>query len=152
MATHYFPLDQVHYTWDTGHAPVLTIADGDTVVFETREVFDNQIGPDSDASVLAGVDWERVYPLAGPVFVAGAEPDVERTREYAESSPSIVTPLNSAIGYEEAAKVAKEALKERKTIRDVVLERGHVDAGKLTVDQLDAALDVLSMARGSKPK
>jgi fumarate hydratase, class II len=83
--------------------------------------------------------------------VAGADADVERAREYAESSPSIVTPLNRYLGYEEAASIAKQSLKERKTIRDVVLERGHVDAGKLTLDQLDAALDVLTMARGNKP-
>src|SRR4051812_41711475 len=72
--THYFPTDQVHFTWDTGNAPVLTVADGDTVVFETRDVSDNQIGPDSDTSVIAGLDWDRVYPLAGPVAVEGAEP------------------------------------------------------------------------------
>ena len=45
MATHYFPTDRVHFTWDTGNEPVLTVADGDTVVFETRDVSDNQIGP-----------------------------------------------------------------------------------------------------------
>jgi acetamidase/formamidase len=72
--THYFPPDQVHFTWDAGHEPVLSIADGDTVVFETRDVSDNQIGPESDASVIAGLDWARVYPLAGPVRVEGAEP------------------------------------------------------------------------------
>ncbi|GGV15020.1 fumarate hydratase class II [Actinomadura cremea] len=77
--------------------------------------------------------------------VAGIEADVERMREYAESSPSIVTPLNRYIGYEEAAKVAKQALAERRTIREVVLERGHVDAGRLTLEQLDEALDVLKM-------
>ena len=43
------------------------VADGDTVVFETRDVSDNQIGPGSDTSVIAGLDWDRVYPLAGPV-------------------------------------------------------------------------------------
>jgi acetamidase/formamidase len=73
-STHYFPTDQVHFTWDTGHEPVLTVADGDTVVFETRDVSDNQIGPDADASVIAGLDWDRVYPLAGPVRVEGAQP------------------------------------------------------------------------------
>jgi fumarate hydratase class II len=83
--------------------------------------------------------------------VAGTEADVERTREYAESSPSIVTPLNRYLGYEEAASIAKQSLAERRTIREVVLERGHVDSGKLTLEQLDAALDVLAMARGSKP-
>jgi fumarate hydratase class II len=71
----------------------------------------------------------------------------ERCREFAESSPSIVTPLNKYIGYEEAAKVAKQALAERKTIKQVVLERGYVEAGKITAEQLDEALDVLSMTR-----
>src|SRR5438876_35777 len=72
--THYFPPDSVHFTWDAGNEPVLTIADGDTVVYETRDVSDDQIGPTSDASVIAGLDWDRVYPLAGPLAVAGAEP------------------------------------------------------------------------------
>ena len=77
--------------------------------------------------------------------IDGIEADVERCREFAESSPSVVTPLNKYIGYEEAAKVAKQSLAERKTIKQVVLERGYVDAGKLSAEQLDAALDVLSM-------
>jgi fumarate hydratase class II len=67
-------------------------------------------------------------------------------RELAESSPSIVTPLNSAIGYEEAAKVAKEALKERKTIRQTVIDRGLIGE-KLSIDELDKRLDVLAMAK-----
>ena len=83
--------------------------------------------------------------------VDGIEADAERMREYAESSPSIVTPLNRHIGYEEAAKVAKQALQERRTIREVVLERGYVDDGKLTVEQLDEALDVLGMTGRSGP-
>jgi fumarate hydratase class II len=87
--------------------------------------------------------------LADKVF-AGVTANVERAREHAESSPSIVTPLNRYLGYEEAAKVAKQALKERKTIRQVVEERGYVEAGKLTKEQLDAALDVLHMARGGR--
>jgi fumarate hydratase class II len=77
--------------------------------------------------------------------VDGVTANVERCLFYAESSPSIVTPLNKYIGYEEAAKVAKQALAEDKTIRAVVVERGYVEAGKLTEEQLDAALDVLSM-------
>jgi fumarate hydratase class II len=79
--------------------------------------------------------------------VEGITANVDRAREFAESSPAIVTPLNRHIGYEEAAKVAKQALAERKTIRQVVLERGYVDDGKLTLEELDRALDVLSMTR-----
>ncbi|MGW1889723.1 class II fumarate hydratase [Streptomyces sp. NPDC002004] len=79
--------------------------------------------------------------------VDGITADRERAREYAESSPSVVTPLNKYIGYEEAAKVAKKALAERKTIREVVLESGYVERGDLTLEQLDEALDVLRMTR-----
>ncbi|MER0242221.1 class II fumarate hydratase [Streptomyces sp. HSW2009] len=79
--------------------------------------------------------------------VAGITANAERAREYAESSPSVVTPLNRYLGYEEAAKVAKRSLAERKTIRQVVLEGGYVERGDLTVEQLDAALDVLRMTR-----
>ena len=79
--------------------------------------------------------------------VDGITADVERCRTYAESSPSIVTPLNSYLGYEEGAKIAKQALAEGKTIRQVVIERGHVAAGRITEEQLDQVLDVLSMTR-----
>ena len=54
--------------------PVLTIASGDTVTYETRDVSDDQITPESTAGVVATLDWDRVYPLAGPVAVEGAEP------------------------------------------------------------------------------
>ena len=79
--------------------------------------------------------------------VSGIAANTARAREFAESSPSIVTPLNRYIGYEEAAKVAKQALAEGKTIRAVVLERGYVEAGKITLQQLDEALDVLGMTK-----
>jgi len=87
-----------------------------------------------------------VADLLATKVIDGAEPDVDRCREYAESSPSIVTPLNRYLGYEEAAAIAKQSLAERKTIRQVVVERGHVASGKVTEAQLDEALDVLRMA------
>ena len=77
--------------------------------------------------------------------IAGITANDERCREYAESSPSVVTPLNRHIGYEAAARIAKKAVAERKTIREVVIELGYVDRGELTEEQLDQALDVLSM-------
>jgi fumarate hydratase class II len=77
--------------------------------------------------------------------IDGITADAERMRTYAESSPSVVTPLNRYIGYEEAAKVAKAALKEGRTIREQVLTMGYVDRGDLTEQQLDDALDVRSM-------
>ncbi len=77
--------------------------------------------------------------------IDGITANVERCREYAESSPAIVTPLNRHIGYENAAAVAKRALAERKTIRQVVVEAGYVERGEISEADLDDALDVLRM-------
>jgi fumarate hydratase class II len=78
--------------------------------------------------------------------VVGLVANVEHLKTLAESSPSIVTPLNSAIGYEEAAAVAKQALKEKKTIRETVVDRGLI-GDKLSEEELDKRLDVLAMAK-----
>jgi fumarate hydratase class II len=77
--------------------------------------------------------------------VDGITADAERMRQYAESSPSVVTPLNKHIGYENAAKVAKQALADGATIRETVLKMGFVERGEVTEEQLDEALDVESM-------
>ena len=77
--------------------------------------------------------------------VAGLVADVDVCRAYAEGSPAIVTPLNRYLGYDEAASIAKQALAEGRTIRDVVIARGHVADGRLSEEQLDEALDVLRM-------
>jgi fumarate hydratase class II len=89
----------------------------------------------------------NVSRLLADRCIDGITANLDRLREFAESSPAIVTPLNRHLGYEEAASIAKQALAERKTIRQVVLERGHVDAGRLTEAELDEALDVLRMTR-----
>jgi fumarate hydratase class II len=89
----------------------------------------------------------NVSRLLADRCVAGIEANVEHCRTLAESSPAIVTPLNRYIGYENAAAVAKKALKEGKTIRQVVIESGFVEDAMLTLEQLDAALDVLAMTR-----
>ena len=79
--------------------------------------------------------------------INGLEANIERARALAESSPSIVTPLNKYIGYEAAAKIAKHAVKKGLTIREATIELGYVDNEKLTLEQLDKALDVLSMTK-----
>ncbi|NPC95772.1 class II fumarate hydratase [Nocardioides sp. zg-DK7169] len=77
--------------------------------------------------------------------VEGITANAERMRAYAESSPSVVTPLNKHIGYEAAAKVAKKALADGATIRETVIALGHLEREELTEAQLDEALDVESM-------
>ena len=92
--------------------------------------------------LLANISW-----VFADRCVAGIAANVDHCRFLAESSPAIVTPLNRYLGYEDAAAVAKQALREGKTIRGVVIERGYVADGSLTEDQLDRALDVLAMTR-----
>jgi fumarate hydratase class II len=77
--------------------------------------------------------------------VDGITADAERMRTYAASSPSVVTPLNKYVGYEAAAKIAKQALADGATIRDTVLRLGYVERGEITEEQLDAALDLEGM-------
>ena len=79
--------------------------------------------------------------------IRGLEANEERARALAESSPSIVTPLNKYIGYEAAAKIAKHSVKNGLTVREATIELGYVDGETLTLEQLDAALDVLSMTK-----
>ena len=91
-----------------------------------------------------------VVPLLADRCVSGITAHAERMRRLAESSPVIVTALNSYLGYEAAAQVAHEALATSETIRSIVIARGYLDRGQITAAQLDAALDVLAMT-GSEP-
>ncbi|MFG2063344.1 class II fumarate hydratase [Micromonospora sp. NPDC048871] len=77
--------------------------------------------------------------------VVGLVADAEVCLSYAEGSPSIVTPLNRYLGYDEAASIAKEALAKQTSIKEVVIARGHLESGKLTEVQLEEALDLLRM-------
>ena len=82
-------------------------------------------------------------------MVDGITANVERARFLAEASPSIVTPLNKHIGYENAAKIAKKAVAEGMTVREATMALGFVDRGELTLEQLDDALDVTTMTSPS---
>jgi len=75
--------------------------------------------------------------------VAGLQADAERCRTYALSSPAVATALNPYIGYEQAAKVVKQAMTEGRDLRTVVLE-----LGLLSEEEVDRALDVEAMTRG----
>jgi fumarate hydratase class II len=77
--------------------------------------------------------------------IDGIVADWERCLTLAESSPSIVTPLNRIIGYEAAAQAAKYSVAHGTTIRDAVIELGMVADGRITEAQLDSALDVTKM-------
>ncbi|NHN48524.1 class II fumarate hydratase [Halostella sp. JP-L12] len=69
-------------------------------------------------------------------FVAKLEANEEHCETQVEQSMALATALNPAIGYDKASDVAKTALKEDKTVREVVLEKGYLDE-----DEVDEVLD-----------
>ncbi|MEX3566006.1 class II fumarate hydratase [Micrococcus endophyticus] len=78
-------------------------------------------------------------------MIDGIEANEERCAFLAGASPSIVTPLNKVIGYEAAAKIAKHAVANKMTVREAVVDLGYVERGEITEEQLDTALDTMSM-------
>ncbi|MFC0248463.1 class II fumarate hydratase [Citricoccus parietis] len=78
-------------------------------------------------------------------MIDGIEANVERCSFLAGASPSIVTPLNKVIGYEAAAKIAKHSVVQKMTVREAVIDLGYVERGEVTEEQLDSALDTMSM-------
>ncbi len=79
--------------------------------------------------------------------VDGIDADVERCRNFAEMTPAIATALNLVIGYDAATRIVEQAVAEGRTIREVLTE-----SGLLTTAQIDAALDLDAMARGSSSR
>jgi len=69
-------------------------------------------------------------------FVAKLEANEEYCEEQVERSMALATALNPAIGYDKASEVAKAAIKEDKTVREVAIEKGY-----LTAEEADEVLD-----------
>ena len=75
MAEHVIGRDEpTHRTWEATLAPVLEVEAGDVVVVETDDFAGGQIARDSTAADLLALDFEAIYPLAGPIAVRGARP------------------------------------------------------------------------------
>jgi acetamidase/formamidase len=75
VTTHRIGRDvQTHRRWDVDIEPVLRVQPGDTVTAETDDFAGGQISRTSTAADVTRLDFEQIYPLAGPVYVEGAEP------------------------------------------------------------------------------
>jgi acetamidase/formamidase len=66
--------DSSHFGWDNSIAPVLEIESGETVELEVRDASGGQLDRDSELEAVAALDFSRVNPVTGPVFVKGAQP------------------------------------------------------------------------------
>src|SRR5687768_4155975 len=65
---------QHHFGWDNAFPPALTVAPGSTIKFECVDAGGGQITPESTVASVAALDFSRVNPVTGPVYVDGAEP------------------------------------------------------------------------------
>ena len=75
--------------------------------------------------------------------IDGIEPNTEHCNELIEYSLAMVTSLAPAIGYEVAAKIAKDSVITGKTVRQLCIEQ--LDELGISADQLDTALNPASM-------
>ncbi len=78
--------------------------------------------------------------------VDGIEADVERCRELLDRSTAMATALSPYIGYAATAEIAKESVRTGRSIRDIVLERGLLEA-----ERLDSILSVEAMTQPGVP-
>ncbi len=77
-----------HFGWDNSIPPVLRVEPGETVAFEVVDASGGQLRPDSTAAEVARLDFGRVNPVTGPVFVEGAEPGDALVVEVVDFEPS----------------------------------------------------------------
>jgi acetamidase/formamidase len=73
-SSHTIHRHQHHLGWDNANPPALTVAPGDTVELETVDSSGAQLSPTSTLADLTVLDFGKVNPVTGPVYVDGAEP------------------------------------------------------------------------------
>jgi acetamidase/formamidase len=79
--------DAFEYAWDNSFEPALEIESADTVLLRVRDASDEQIGERSTAAAVAALDFSKVNPVSGPVYVKGAEPGDTLSVEVLEFQP-----------------------------------------------------------------
>ncbi len=65
---------QGHIGWNNSFPPVLTVAPGETIIFEVAEASGGQLSPTSVLADVTRLDFGKVNPVTGPVLVDGARP------------------------------------------------------------------------------
>lgn len=69
---HYLKKEQSVYSFNKNHTPVLSIHSGENVLFQTFDCFTNQI--QSEEHLITSIDFSKVNPATGPVYIEGASP------------------------------------------------------------------------------
>jgi len=72
--THRHTIHQNHLGWDNSLQPAMRIAPGTSLEFEVADASGGQISPESTAADVGRMDFAKVNPVSGPIFIEGAEP------------------------------------------------------------------------------
>lgn len=117
-----------------------------TIAGQSGQLELNTMMPVLAYNLVQSIELEAVAAtVLAEKCIRGITANIERCKEYAESSLALVTSIAPSIGYDKAAKVVKKALKERKTIREVILEEGI-----LTNEKLAKVLDAKKLTKGGR--
>jgi len=73
-AAHTIHGDHHHFGWDHSIPPALTVAPGATIEFECNDASGGQLSPTSTLADVTNLDFGRINPVTGPVFIDGARP------------------------------------------------------------------------------
>ncbi|MBU2327386.1 MAG: acetamidase/formamidase family protein, partial [Alphaproteobacteria bacterium] len=65
---------QHNFGWNNDFPPALVAKPGETILFECLDSSGGQLGPGATLDTLASLDFDKVNPVSGPVYVEGAEP------------------------------------------------------------------------------
>jgi acetamidase/formamidase len=71
---HRHTIHQQHHGWDNSLVPVVHVVPGEALEFEVVDAAGGQLSATSGVADLGRLDFSRINPLVGPVYVAGAEP------------------------------------------------------------------------------
>ncbi len=63
-----------HYGWDNSLAPAVRIAPGESLEFEVADASGGQLSQASTVDDVGRLDFARINPVSGPVYIDGAEP------------------------------------------------------------------------------
>ncbi|HSN31780.1 MAG TPA: acetamidase/formamidase family protein [Ideonella sp.] len=74
FAGHTIHKNHIHHGWNNAFEPVLRIAPGETIEFETVDASSGQLTRGSTSADVEKLDLGRVNPVTGPVWIDGAEP------------------------------------------------------------------------------
>jgi acetamidase/formamidase len=71
---HRHTIHQQHHGWDNSFAPAVRIAPGESLEFDVSDASGGQLCETSTLDAVAALDFTKINPVAGPVFIDGAEP------------------------------------------------------------------------------